>query len=179
MERFCGSWTACISYQPTQPIPDGNEVSFKHTRCVIWNMVQPRLTHATNLDFRATRCRCANSLRSFVSRMCILPLPLCTLRNSIVSVCVILCVVYTCMCVIVRGICMYVCISVYTYIYIYVYLCIYIYVDVHTASACVHSDEKFDSECVCYIVCGIYMYVYISVYMCINVYMCIYIYTYM
>jgi len=31
---------------PTQPIPDGNEFSFKHKRYVIWTLVQPHLTHA-------------------------------------------------------------------------------------------------------------------------------------
>jgi len=35
---------------PTWPVLDGNLVSFKHKRPVIWNLVQPRLTHATSAD---------------------------------------------------------------------------------------------------------------------------------
>jgi len=35
---------------PTWTVLDGNLVSFKHKRPVIWNLVQPRLTHAASAD---------------------------------------------------------------------------------------------------------------------------------
>jgi len=33
--------------RPTQTFPDGFSLSSKHKRCIIWNLVQLRLTHAS------------------------------------------------------------------------------------------------------------------------------------